>query len=134
MGKNKKRKRNKKSNRKNNVNNRNEFTQHPDSRTQENVSANKKEIEKKPKKNSYEKKSCFGWINPFMIALIVAVIGDLIFNYIDRSFLSLINIDISTQQDGLVGHVNIDQHDEECKVYYMDSNRTLGVNLDNNSD
>ncbi len=149
MSKGKKGKKNKKDNRnrKNNSNNRNEFTQHPDSRDKENVPADKKKSEenlheRKSKKNPQKKskkKSCFGRIiEGIMIALIAGiiatVIGTVIMSIIDRYFLSPRHIDISTSQDGLVGHVNIDQHDEECKIYFMDSNRSLIINLDNNSD
>ena len=129
-----KKKRNRKGKR-NNTNNTNEFIQHSDNRNKENVPSDRD----KPEENLHGKKSCFGRIiEGIMIALITGiiatVIGTVIVSIIDRYFLSPRHIDISTSQDGVVEHVNIDQHDEECKIYFMDSDRSLRINLDNNSD
>ncbi len=116
-------------------NNRNKFTQHSDSKDKENVSANKKKFEKKFNENTYKRKYNFEQImNNFMITLVAGVIVWIISFNINRYFLSPRHIDISTSQYGLVGHVNIDQHDKECKIYFIDSDHNLEINLDNNSD
>lgn len=119
---------NKKGKRKRDVRNKkNNFTQCQDNIDKENVKANKE----KPNKNLHEKRFSFlRIIEGIMIALIAGVI----LFAINRNFLSPMRIDISTSQDGLVGHINIEQQDEECNVYFIDSNRNLAINLANNSD
>ena len=117
-------------------NNRNNFIQYPDSKGKKNVLTN----EEKPEDNIPEKKSRFGRIieNPVVAAIIGGIVGGvvagIILNPINRYILSPSYIDISASQNGVIGHINIDRHDEEGIVYFMDSDYNLEINLDNNSD
>ncbi len=105
----------------------NKIIPYPGSKDIENVPTN----EKKSEKNLHERKFCFRRI---IEGIVIALVSGIIVIFISRYLLSPRHINISTSQDGLIGHVDIEQHNEECIVYFMNSNRSLVICLDNNSD